>query len=164
MNISNGPPIPEVPEIAQNPGYVEHESRGEHNIENTMHSVENQITLLESPELDVPLPDEPPPPYAEHESPLDISGNTTDDTVSPEDLVIENNQTTIRDDTTENVDVSILDETEGETIDLVYEFPVQVLYKLDEMINRPRWVIPVLPGGELEVLLDASISLAKTGN
>ena len=41
------------------------------------------------------------------------------------------------------------------------EFPHTELAKLDEMINRPRWVVPVLPKGELEVLLDASIDLCK---
>lgn len=44
------------------------------------------------------------------------------------------------------------------------EFPVQELARLDEMINRPRWVVPVLPKGELEVLLDATIKLCKEGN
>lgn len=29
------------------------------------------------------------------------------------------------------------------------------------MINRPRWVVPVLPKGELEVLLEAAIDLSK---
>ena len=43
------------------------------------------------------------------------------------------------------------------------EFPLQELARLDEMINRPRWVVPVLPKGELEVLLDASIKLCKEG-
>ncbi len=41
------------------------------------------------------------------------------------------------------------------------DFPHTELAKLDEMINRPRWVVPVLPKGELEVLLDASIDLCK---
>ncbi|XP_052214421.1 probable ubiquitin carboxyl-terminal hydrolase FAF-X [Dreissena polymorpha] len=43
------------------------------------------------------------------------------------------------------------------------EFPHQELARLDEMINRPRWVVPVLPKGELEVLLDASIKLCREG-
>ncbi|XP_064639618.1 probable ubiquitin carboxyl-terminal hydrolase FAF-X isoform X3 [Lineus longissimus] len=42
-------------------------------------------------------------------------------------------------------------------------FPTEELDKLDEMINRPRWVVPVLPKGELEVLLDAAIDLCKRG-
>lgn len=42
-------------------------------------------------------------------------------------------------------------------------FPVAELAKLDEMINRQRWVVPVLPKGELEVLLEASIKLCKAG-
>ena len=41
------------------------------------------------------------------------------------------------------------------------DFPHTELAKLDEMINRPRWVVPVLPKGELEVLLDASVDLCK---
>ncbi|CAH3106557.1 unnamed protein product [Porites lobata] len=40
-------------------------------------------------------------------------------------------------------------------------FPITELSKLDEMINRPRWVVPVLPKGELEVLLEASIKLCR---
>ena len=31
------------------------------------------------------------------------------------------------------------------------------------MINRPRWVVPVLQNGELEVLLEATINLCKSG-
>lgn len=42
-------------------------------------------------------------------------------------------------------------------------FPSAELSKLDEMINRPRWVVPVLPKGELEVLLEASIKLSRAG-
>lgn len=42
-------------------------------------------------------------------------------------------------------------------------FPLSELSKLDEMINRPRWVVPVLPKGELEVLLEASIKLCRAG-
>ncbi|CAB1329046.1 unnamed protein product, partial [Coregonus sp. 'balchen'] len=40
-------------------------------------------------------------------------------------------------------------------------FPHTDLAKLDDMINRPRWVVPVLPKGELEVLLEAAIELSK---
>ena len=42
-------------------------------------------------------------------------------------------------------------------------FPHSELAKLDEMINRPRWVVPVLAKGELEILLDASIQLCRAG-
>uniref|UniRef100_A0A8B9IQ04 ubiquitinyl hydrolase 1 n=1 Tax=Anser cygnoides TaxID=8845 RepID=A0A8B9IQ04_ANSCY len=42
-------------------------------------------------------------------------------------------------------------------------FPHTDLAKLDDMINRPRWVVPVLPKGELEVLLEAAIDLSKKG-
>jgi len=43
------------------------------------------------------------------------------------------------------------------------EFPHMELARLDEMINRPRWVVPVLHNGELEILLDASVALCKKG-
>lgn len=42
-------------------------------------------------------------------------------------------------------------------------FPLAELSKLDEMINRARWVVPVLPKGELEVLLEFSIRLCRAG-
>lgn len=32
------------------------------------------------------------------------------------------------------------------------------------LMYRPRWVVPVLPKGELEVLLEAAIDLCKKGN
>ena len=40
-------------------------------------------------------------------------------------------------------------------------FPVDDLQRLDEMLNRTRWVVPVLPKNELETLLDASIALCR---
>ena len=42
-------------------------------------------------------------------------------------------------------------------------FPIDELAKLDEMISRPKWVVPVLPNCELEVLLVASIKLCQAG-
>ena len=55
-----------------------------------------------------------------------------------------------------DISVEMMDEQEP-------NFPVAELAHLDEMINRPRWVVPVLPKGELEVLLDASTKLCKDG-
>jgi ubiquitin carboxyl-terminal hydrolase 9/24 len=46
---------------------------------------------------------------------------------------------------------------------LIAAFPLAKLQKLEELISNPRWVIPVLPNGELEVLLEAAIALAKVG-
>ena len=43
------------------------------------------------------------------------------------------------------------------------DFPVKEMTWLDEMVNRPRWCIPVLPKGELEVLLKAAIRLCEAG-
>jgi len=51
----------------------------------------------------------------------------------------------------------------NELDDIEVDFPLAELARLDEMINRPRWVVPVLHNGELEVLLDASINLCKQG-
>ena len=52
---------------------------------------------------------------------------------------------------------------EGEGAEKEPEFPVDVLTSLDEQLNRPRWVVPVLPKSDLEQLLEASIKLAKAG-
>lgn len=43
------------------------------------------------------------------------------------------------------------------------DFPVKEMTTLDGMINRPEWCIPVLPKGELEVLLNAAIRLCAAG-
>ncbi|EDV22025.1 uncharacterized protein TRIADDRAFT_59589 [Trichoplax adhaerens] len=40
-------------------------------------------------------------------------------------------------------------------------FPIAELNKLEEMINKTRWVVPVLPGGELLVLLESSIKIGQ---
>ena len=42
-------------------------------------------------------------------------------------------------------------------------FPVIELARLNEMITQPHWVVPVLPKGELEVLLEAAIHLCRKG-
>lgn len=45
---------------------------------------------------------------------------------------------------------------------------LSVMYYVDSLffllMYRPRWVVPVLPKGELEVLLEAAIDLCKKGN
>lgn len=43
------------------------------------------------------------------------------------------------------------------------DFPHAKLAMLDEKISSPRWVVPVLPEQELEVLMQAAINLCKTG-
>ncbi|RNA29124.1 putative ubiquitin carboxyl-terminal hydrolase FAF, partial [Brachionus plicatilis] len=40
-------------------------------------------------------------------------------------------------------------------------FPLDELQKLDEMLARPRWIVPVMPKSELENLLDAAINLCR---
>lgn len=57
-----------------------------------------------------------------------------------------------------NEEEAWLDPTTGEPY-----FPVSELARLEEMISRTRWVVPVLPKCELEILLDASINLCKQG-
>ncbi len=42
-------------------------------------------------------------------------------------------------------------------------FPQEELATLEQKINSPRWVIPVYPGQELEILLDAAIELCRAG-
>lgn len=43
------------------------------------------------------------------------------------------------------------------------DFPHAKLAMLEEKISSPRWVVPVLPEQELEVLLNASIDLCRKG-
>jgi len=43
------------------------------------------------------------------------------------------------------------------------DFPHAKLALLDDKISSPRWVVPVLPEQELEVLLQASIDLCRKG-
>jgi len=43
------------------------------------------------------------------------------------------------------------------------EFPIKVLGTLDEQLNRPKWVVPVRPGDELEKLLKFSIVMCREG-
>ncbi|KAM8857951.1 ubiquitin carboxyl-terminal hydrolase 9X isoform 6-T8 [Synchiropus picturatus] len=78
------------------------------------------------------------------------------------------NQTSSPNSSNENSPVSPPDESgQGEGTHQLEEeepaFPHTDLAKLDDMINRPRWVVPVLPKGELELLLEAAIDLSKKG-
>ncbi len=59
----------------------------------------------------------------------------------------------------DRMDLGEEDEEEEEVV----SFPVEELMRLDDMIARIRWVVPVLPRGELETLLNACIELAKRG-
>ncbi|XP_047471205.1 probable ubiquitin carboxyl-terminal hydrolase FAF-X isoform X2 [Penaeus chinensis] len=61
-------------------------------------------------------------------------------------------------------DGEVLGEGEGEEMGAGEpDFPLAALARLDEMIHRQRWVVPVLPKCELELLLDASIDLCTRG-
>lgn len=50
---------------------------------------------------------------------------------------------------------------EEEAATIAAMFPVDDLQRLDEMLNRTRWIVPVLPKSELECLLDAAIRLCR---
>lgn len=43
------------------------------------------------------------------------------------------------------------------------KFPLFKLARLDEKISNARWIVPVLPGQELECLLKASIEMCYKG-
>lgn len=47
--------------------------------------------------------------------------------------------------------------------ELIANFPMAKLQSLNQKINSPRWVVPVLPEQELEVLLNYAIKLSKAG-
>ncbi|XP_036126688.1 probable ubiquitin carboxyl-terminal hydrolase FAF-X isoform X7 [Molossus molossus] len=81
---------------------------------------------------------------------------------------LQQNQTSSPDSSNENSPATPPDEQgQGDAPPQLEEeepaFPHTDLAKLDDMINRPRWVVPVLPKGELEVLLEAAIDLSKKG-
>lgn len=46
---------------------------------------------------------------------------------------------------------------------LISSFPTLKLRSLTQKISNPRWVVPVLPEQELEVLLNAAIQLTAAG-
>lgn len=43
------------------------------------------------------------------------------------------------------------------------EFPIKKLESLEEQLGRPKWVVPVRPKDELEMLLRAAIKMVKAG-
>lgn len=43
------------------------------------------------------------------------------------------------------------------------DFPLDHLTKLDDQLNRPKWVVPVRADDDLERLLKASIKLCREG-
>ena len=67
-----------------------------------------------------------------------------------------NNAGSVNDGNNENSGKSVL--SSGEP-----EFPVKELQKLDESLSKTKWVVPVTPGGELEVLMISAIDLCKRG-
>ena len=91
-------------------------------------------------------------------TPPQIPTQVTDKSIDPHSLShVENNQT-------QEILIDSFDLSAQGAGDAEPEFPMLELSRLDEMISRPRWVVPVLPKGELEVLLDAAIRLSKEGN
>ena len=49
------------------------------------------------------------------------------------------------------------------TVECPPPFPDDTLKRLDDLVNKPHWVIPVLPDSELEHLLKGCIMLAELG-
>jgi len=95
----------------------------------------------------------------------DIQGQAPDGQSQPP---FQQNQTSSADSSSENSPATPPDEQGQGDAPPQHEdeepaFPHTDLAKLDDMINRPRWVVPVLPKGELEVLLEAAIDLSKKG-
>ncbi|VDQ16231.1 unnamed protein product [Trichobilharzia regenti] len=43
-------------------------------------------------------------------------------------------------------------------------FPVHALTNLNSLLSRPQWQVPVLPESQLEIVLMASINMAKNGS
>ena len=53
---------------------------------------------------------------------------------------------------------------DGENVaDPELPFPVAQLEELEEMVSKPKWVVPVQPEAQLEVCLRAAIVLARKG-
>ncbi|XP_070258878.1 ubiquitin carboxyl-terminal hydrolase 9X isoform X3 [Myotis yumanensis] len=95
----------------------------------------------------------------------DSQGHTPDGQSQPP---FQQNQTLLPDSSNENSPAMPPDEQgQGDAPpqqdDEEPEFPHNDLAKLDDMISRSRWLVPVLPKGELEVLLEAAIDLSKKG-
>ncbi|XP_010629475.1 probable ubiquitin carboxyl-terminal hydrolase FAF-X [Fukomys damarensis] len=102
-----------------------------------------------------------------HGSPLrgsDSHGQTPDGQSQPPFQV---NQTSSPDSSNENSPETPPEQGQGDAPkqneDEEPAFPHIDLANLDYMINRSQWMVPVLPKGELEVLLEASIDLSKKG-
>ncbi|KAK4027909.1 probable ubiquitin carboxyl-terminal hydrolase FAF-X [Daphnia magna] len=83
-------------------------------------------------------------------------GNTTPNQNSPAAVNTDGNTNGQNAKEKESDEEAWLDPTTGEPY-----FPVNELARLEEMISRTRWVVPVLPKCELEILLDAAINLCK---
>ena len=99
------------------------------------------------------------PETQEDEQPSSSKGDSS----GPTGHVIENVEEIIQELTIEDNEdeTKVTDEDCDENGEPI--FPLEHLARLDDMVNRPKWIIPVLPKAELEVLLDASIRLAKKG-
>lgn len=98
------------------------------------------VATCQPPPVNQPPPDEPD----------DKLVNENPDSGSPKRILID------------KFDDYIKSKMNAET-DADVRFPLDKLAKLDDMINKPRWIVPVLPKHELETLVIASIDLAKQG-
>ncbi|EHB14576.1 Putative ubiquitin carboxyl-terminal hydrolase FAF-X [Heterocephalus glaber] len=101
-------------------------------------------------------------------SPVDGNDNQGQAPDGQSQLPLQQNQTSSPDSSNENSPATPPNEQrQGDAPPRIEDeepaFPHTDLAKLDDMIDRPQWVVPVLPKGELEVLLEAAIDLSKKG-
>lgn len=125
-----------------------------HNISRPAESLEGMtIVTKSSPVGD----DQKSPPQTVNP---DEQGSVAPDSTSPvQDPPTNPSSSEIQPSEPERVATQCVDADDGQEPD----FPHDEMARLDEMINRPRWVVPVLHNGELEILLDAVIELCKNG-
>uniref|UniRef100_H2XU19 Uncharacterized protein n=1 Tax=Ciona intestinalis TaxID=7719 RepID=H2XU19_CIOIN len=114
-----------------------------------------------------PVMDQAPPPYEEVVAITSTPAKSADSNVpmakvSPQNEVSKNENMGGGDASPESTineaGVTDLGQKEAEP-----EFPMVELDQLEEMINRTQWVVPVLPNGQLEVLLQCAIKQSTQG-
>uniref|UniRef100_F1KPN6 ubiquitinyl hydrolase 1 n=1 Tax=Ascaris suum TaxID=6253 RepID=F1KPN6_ASCSU len=118
------------------------------------------------------IPNIPPPPVLsrrEHESVSDVELSTSAPLpiLSPSSSLPRIARPTVfsvKPSPSRQVDVSTASKTENcIDFDAYEDLPSPMLAKLLEQLNRQRWVVPVLPDQELEVLMEIGIRLIRKG-
>ena len=100
--------------------------------------------------------------------PAGTLGFSLDVTVAPTDNDTPSNTTTVPSNNTLHTQAAIPAPTQthdenahdqAPVVGVGAEFPLDRLSKLEEQLSRPKWVVPVRPGDDLEVLLRSAIKL-----